>query len=93
MNKAELVEQIAKKSKLSKATAKTALNVTLQVVMATVAKGEPVALTGFGTFKSAMRKASRRFNPQTRKPIQVPAKRVAKFSVGKGFKQIVAKNK
>jgi DNA-binding protein HU-beta len=93
MNKAELVEQIAKKAKLPKATAKTALDVTLQVVMATVAKGEPVALTGFGTFKSAMRKAGRRFNPQTRKPIQVPAKRVAKFSVGKGFKQMVAKNK
>lgn len=93
MNKAELVEHIAKKTKLPKATAKKALDATLHAVMATVAKGESVALTGFGTFKPVMRKAGQRFNPQTRQPIQVPAKRVAKFKVGKGFKQLVAKGK
>ncbi|MBI1742896.1 HU family DNA-binding protein [Candidatus Acetothermia bacterium] len=94
MNRAELAELIFKKAKLpTKVAAKRALEVALQAIMESVAKGEPVTLTGFGTFKPAMRKAARRFNPQTRQPIDVPAKKVARFKAGKDFKQRVAKGK
>ena len=94
MNKTELVELIAKKAKLpSKVVAERAVNAALQAIMESVAKEESVTLTGFGNFKPAMRKAVRRINPQTRQPIDVPAKKVVKFKAGKGFKQLLAKGK
>ncbi len=94
MNKAELAELIVQKAKLpTKTAAKRALDITLQVIMDAVAKGESVTLARFGTFQPVMRKAARRFNPRTRQPIQVPAKRVPKFKAGRNFKQLVAKGR
>lgn len=92
MNKGQLVERIAQRTKLpSKTAAKRALDETLQAIMGAVAKGESVTLARFGTFQPVIRKAARRFNPRTRQPIQVPAKRVPKFKAGRNFKQLVAK--
>lgn len=94
MNKAELAELIAQRAKLpSKIAAKRALDTTLQAIMDAVAKGESVTLAGFGTFQPVLRKAARRFNPRTRQPIEVPAKRVPKFKAGRNFKQLVSKGR
>lgn len=93
MTKQEFIERLAKKAKLSQKDARAAVDTTLKLVMDNVKKGDKVQLTGFGTFEPHRRKAGRRFNPQTRQPIQVPAKTVPKFRAGKQFKQALAKKR
>jgi len=50
---------------------------------------EKVTLVGFGTFQVMERKARRGVNPQTRKNIQIPAKKVPEFKPGKELKEKV----
>ena len=57
MNKNELVEAIAKQTKLSKKQAGSALQATLDSISDAMKKGQRVALVGFGTFGAVMRKA------------------------------------
>ena len=85
MNKKNLVEAIAKDTKLSKAKSEEALN----AVMKNVIKGarkESVQLVGFGTFKTVKMKARKGVNPQTGAAIKIPAKKVIKWKVSKNLK-------
>ena len=93
MNKTDLVAAIAKGAKLSKKDAASALEATLGAVSDTLRKGQKVALIGFGTFSTAMRKARTGINPQTRKAIKIAAKRIPKFKPGKELKRLVSKVK
>lgn len=82
MNKGELIDAIAKGTGVSKALAGKVLDSCLNAMTKSLKKGDRVALTGFGTFSVARRKARRGRNPQTGRPINIPAKRVAKFKAG-----------
>ena len=82
MNKGELIDTIAKDTSISKALAGRMLDSCISVVTKSLKKGGRVALAGFGTFSVAKRKARTGRNPQTGRPIKIPAKKVAKFSVG-----------
>ncbi len=89
MTKADLVEKMAKDAGVSKAAAGKALDSFIEGVVKSVKKGNKVALVGFGTFSVSKRKARTGRNPQTGKPIQIPARKVPKFSAGKTFKLAV----
>ncbi len=92
MNKAELVEAMAKKSGLSKKDAEAGLNAFVDVVKAelTNKKGEKkVSLVGFGTFEVAERKARAGRNPSTGETIKIKASKSPKFKAGKAFKDAV----
>ena len=91
MNKTDLIGRIAKDAKISKAAAGNALESTLTTITDALKKGQNVTLVGFGTFATAMRKASMGRNPQTKKEINIPAKRVPRFRPGKALKAAVAK--
>jgi len=93
MNQAELATQIAKTTGLSKSKAESALRATLKVITTEVKKGESVKLVGFGTFKKASRAARKGFNPQTKKSIKIPARKVPKFVPGKEFKDLIQKTR
>ncbi len=93
MNKNELVEAIAKQSKLSKKQASAALAATLDSISDAMKKGQKVALVGFGTFGAIMRKARKGINPKTRQVIKIAAKRVPKFKAGKQLAKLIAKGK
>lgn len=90
MNKAKLVEQMAKLSKMPKATCKKALEAFVKSVGQSLKAGKPVVLTGFGSFAIMKRKARQGVNPATGKKMQIPAKRVAKFKPGKALRDMVA---
>ena len=83
MNKAQLIEAVAKQTKLSKKDAANAVNATIETIKKNVSKR--VTLVGFGTFKTARRKARTGRNPQTGEKIRIGAKKVVKFKPGKGF--------
>jgi DNA-binding protein HU-beta len=89
MTKAELIEKIAKDADVSKAAAGKALDSFIDAVIKTVKKGNKVVLVGFGTFSISKRKARTGRNPQTGAIIKIAARKVPKFSAGKGFKDAV----
>lgn len=82
MNKAQLIDSIAKDAKLTKADAKRALDAFVKTTTGALKKGDRVALVGFGSFSVAKRSARTGRNPQTGKEIKIPAKKVVKFKAG-----------
>ncbi|MCL2020793.1 MAG: HU family DNA-binding protein [Betaproteobacteria bacterium] len=89
MNKSELIDAIAAEAKLTKADAGDALDATIAVVTQTLKKGDKIALVGFGTFQVDKRAARKGRNPQTGKPLSIPATNVPKFKPGKTLKDAV----
>ena len=89
MNKATLIEQMAKETKLSKTACKDALESFIKTVGASLKKNKTVVLTGFGTFSVIKRKARTGINPATGKKMNIPAKKVPKFKAGKQLKDLV----
>jgi len=79
MNKAELIDAVAKKADLSKKDTDATLNAFMEVVKETLKKEEKISLVGFGTFQINNRKATTGVNPQTKAKINIPAKKVAKL--------------
>jgi len=89
MTKADLIEKMASDADISKVAAGKALDSFLDAIVKTVKKGNKVALVGFGTFSVSKRKARTGRNPQTGATIKIAARKVPKFSAGKGFKDAV----
>ncbi len=89
MNKAELIERVARDSRLTKAGATRAIDALLDNVTKALKKGERVTLVGFGTFGVSRRKARAGRNPRTGVPIKIAARRALKFTVGKDLKELI----
>lgn len=89
MNKAKLVEQMAKISKLPKSTCKDCLEAFISAVGTALKQSKSVVLTGFGAFSVMKRKSRVGINPVTRVKMNIPAKKVPKFKAGKALKAIV----
>ncbi len=89
MNKADLVAKVASKTGLTKKAAQDAMEALMDAVMSSVAKGDSVTLTGFGTFKASKRAARNGRNPQSGQVIKIPARTVPVFRPGKEFKEQV----
>ena len=89
MSKGDLVNALAKRTKCSKSCAADCLNVVLDEITKSLAKGKTVTLTGFGTFLVAKRKARTGRNPQTGATIKIPARTVPRFKAGKQLKKAV----
>ncbi|MBE9115431.1 HU family DNA-binding protein [Lusitaniella coriacea LEGE 07157] len=91
MNKGELVDAIASKvDGIPKKQIDSILASILETIEEAVSEGEKVTLVGFGTFERRNRQAREGRNPQTGKPIAIPATTVPAFSPGKLFKERVA---
>ena len=90
MNKSELIDNIAKKSGLTKAQSTDALNAFIATIGEAMQANDSVSLVGFGTFSVKERQARVGRNPQTKEEIQIPASKVPSFKAGKGLKDSVA---
>lgn len=91
MNKAKLVEQVAKSTKLSKSSAKQALEAVIDAIGQALKKNKSVVITGFGTFSVVKRKSRMGVNPATGEKMKIEAKKVVKFKPGKALRESVAK--
>ncbi|MBS1904662.1 MAG: HU family DNA-binding protein [Bacteroidetes bacterium] len=89
MNKAELIDAVAKASGLSKADSDRALGAIVETITKTLKKGGAVSLVGFGTFKVSKRSARTGRNPQTGATIKIAARKVPRFAAGKGLKDAI----
>ena len=89
MNKQELISKIAQDTGITKSSAAAAVESFFEGITKSLKKGQPITFVGFGTFKTAQRKARTARNPQTGATIRIPKRRVVRFSVGKALKDAV----
>ena len=89
MNKGELIAAVANDANITKAQAQAAMDAFVSNVQKALKSGDKVTLVGFGTFSASTRAARMGRNPQTGQPIQIPKRRVAKFSAGKALKAAI----
>jgi DNA-binding protein HU-beta len=90
VNKTELIDALAARYEGNRKQAAHALESVLDTITREVAKGEKVAITGFGSFEKAVRNARWVRNPQTGERIKSKKKSVPKFSAGKELKDVIS---
>ena len=91
MNKTELIAAVAEKTGMTKKDAERVVNATFETVTAALAKGDKVAVAGFGNFEVKTREARVGRNPRTKETIQIPATKLPAFKAAKALKDAVAK--
>ncbi len=91
MNKTDLIAALAENAEVTKKDAEKVLNAFIEVVGATLKKGDKIQLVGFGTFEARKRAARTGKNPQSGAVIKIPATTVPAFKAGKALKDQIAK--
>jgi DNA-binding protein HU-beta len=89
VNRRELVTAVAAHSGTDTKVVDAVLRGFTDVVTATVAKGDPVVLTGFAKFAKIQTKARMGRNPATGEAIRIKASKKARITPLKGFKDVV----
>ena len=91
MNKADLIDAVAKVTKTKK-SAGEAVDCVIDTITKALKKKEEVTLIGFGTFCARKRKARNGRNPQTGAKLKIKAKTVPVFKPGKALKDAVGRS-
>ena len=89
MNKQELITQVADRAGLSRNDASRAIETMLDLITATLKRGDEIRLVGFGNFSVTRRKASIGRNPRTGEPMQIDSSAQPKFRPGKILKDAI----
>jgi DNA-binding protein HU-beta len=89
LNKQQLIARIVRETRVSKALASRMVASTLAAISKSLKKGDAVTLVGFGTFKTAVRKARKGRNPLTGGTIRIPRRKTVRFSAGKALKTAI----
>ena len=89
MNRREMVAAVAAHSGTDAKVVDAVMRGFTDVVCATVAKGDPVVLTGFAKFAKIQTKARMGRNPATGEAIRIKASKKARITPLKGFKDVV----
>jgi DNA-binding protein HU-beta len=89
VTKRDLVGKIAVDARLTRAQATRALEAIVKGIQASLARGDRVTISGFGTFGVSHRKARRVRNPRSGRAIEVAAKRVPRFAPGVELKSAI----
>lgn len=91
MTKAEMISSLAEKNELTKAQTERVFNSIFDMFKDELAKGNDIAISGFGSFKVSKRAAREGRNPQTNEKIKIPARKAVTFKAGSALKDIVNK--
>jgi DNA-binding protein HU-beta len=89
VNKRELVAAIAAHTDTDAKTVGKVVDGFVDVTLATVAKDQPVAISGFAKFAKVRRAARTGRNPQTGAPVKIKASIKPRISPLKNFKDVV----
>lgn len=89
MTKTELIDRVADLAGMTKVDAGKAVDAVSGAIATTLARGEKVTWTGFGTFEVRSRAARMGRNPQTGAPLHIAASKSPAFKAGKGLKDAV----
>jgi len=89
MNKSELIEAVAARADMPKATATKAVEALVSAVTEALQNDEQVTLVGFGTFQVRTRAARTGRDPRTGNSIEIRESKVPSFKAGKALKDAV----
>lgn len=89
MTKAELVEQVARDTLLTKKHAELVVNTVFDSIVQSLKEGDKIELRGFGSFRIRRRGARLGRNPKTGDHVAVPSKRIPYFKPGKDLKELL----
>lgn len=89
MNKSELIDAVSAKSGLTKADTNRAFQAFVDSISEALAKGDTVALVGFGTFLVRERQERSGRNPRTGESIKIASAKIPAFKAGKALKDAV----
>lgn len=89
MNKQTLVSQVAKRTGLSKASVGRVVDEAMGAIVITVARGQRVTLSGFGSFERRRRAPRVGRNPHSGEAVPIPATSVPSFRPGDAFREAV----
>jgi DNA-binding protein HU-beta len=89
MNKATLVDKIAKDVGITKSAAADAVESLVEGVTGALKKNQRVTIAGFGTWTTTKRRARAGRNPQTGETIRIRAKKTVRFRPGKQLESVL----
>ena len=89
MNRKELIEALAKKTDSTKADADRNIAALIEIITATLKKGDSISLVGFGSFEVRKRAARVGRNPATGAELKIKASKVPTFKAGAILKAAV----
>jgi DNA-binding protein HU-beta len=89
MNKAELVDSVARRVGTTKKETALIVEAVLEEITNALSSGEKVQLVGFGNFEIRERAARMGRNPQTGETIQIEASRIPAFRAGKVLREVI----
>ena len=89
MTKSELIDAVARRTKLTKSRAEHGVNCIFDSMTASLERGEGIEIRGFGSFKVKDYKGYNGRNPKTGQTVWVPPKRLPFFKVGKELQKMV----
>jgi DNA-binding protein HU-beta len=89
ISKQDIVATVAEQAEISRAQAGKAVDAVFTAIQHALQQKQEVRLLGFGTFATAMRKATTGRNPRTGESIDIPASTSVRFKPGKGLKDAV----
>ena len=89
MTKAEFVDKLAEKGKITKKLATESIDWIFDTMAEGLVAGEEISVPGFGKFSVIVRQARTGLNPQTKKKINIPEKKAPKFSAAKSLKESI----
>jgi len=93
VNRSQLLNKFAEVNELTRKEADAVLTSLVDIITGTVAAGEDVAISGFAKFRRIDRPARLARNPATGETVKVKAKRVARITPLKNFKDSVLSGK
>jgi len=89
LTKAEMAERLSAEVGLNKREAKEFVDAFFELIRASLERGEPVKLSGFGGFELRSKNQRPGRNPKTGEEIPISARRVVTFRAGQRLKRKV----
>jgi DNA-binding protein HU-beta len=86
MNQSQLIEKVARETELNQAAAGQAVKAMVKAILDSLVAGEPVRVSGLGTFDVASRPARQGRNLQSGETIKIAASKAVRFHAGKAAK-------
>src|SRR5262245_3997654 len=90
MTKADIVDQIAERTGLTKKDVAETVDSFLNAVARALSNGHHIEIRGFGTFRVKDRKSRIARNPRTGEAVPVPPRKAPVFKVSKELKDMVS---
>lgn len=89
MNKTEFIKELMDRTGMDARRAQASLKATLDIIRDTLADDDIIQIVGFGTFAPVTKAPRVGVNPRTGEKIEIPSKRVIKFTPGTKLKAAV----